>query len=66
MPPSKQLGGSEALTCLYVNLPFFRNKSVQETFVGYDIKRDNRLFVRLDFIITTSMEARRDLFAILS
>ena len=38
MPPSKQLGGSEALTCLYVNLTFFRNKSVQETFVGYDIK----------------------------
>uniref|UniRef100_A0A8C5BE20 G protein-coupled receptor kinase n=1 Tax=Gadus morhua TaxID=8049 RepID=A0A8C5BE20_GADMO len=27
---SKQLGGSKALTCLYVNLPFFRNKSVQE------------------------------------
>ena len=27
MPPSKWLGGSEALTCL----PFFRNKSVQET-----------------------------------
>ena len=31
MPPSEQLGGSEALTCLYVNLPFFRNKSVRET-----------------------------------
>ena len=31
VPPSKQLGGSEALTCLYVNLPFFCNKSVQET-----------------------------------
>ena len=25
------LGGSEAQTCLYVNLPFFRNKSDQET-----------------------------------
>ena len=42
MPPSKQLGGSEALTCLYVNLPFFRNKSVQETFVGYDIKPEKK------------------------
>ena len=31
MPPSNQLGGSETLTRLYVNLPFFRNKSVQET-----------------------------------
>ena len=31
MPPSKQLGGSEALTCLYLNLPFFRNKRFQET-----------------------------------
>ena len=31
MPPSKQLGGSEALTRLYVNIPFVRNKRVQET-----------------------------------
>ena len=31
MPPSKWLGGLEALTCLYVNFPFVRNKSVQET-----------------------------------
>ncbi|CAL8252591.1 unnamed protein product [Arctogadus glacialis] len=45
MPPSKQLGGSEAPRCLYVNLPFFRNKSVQETFVGYDIKSE-KLIVR--------------------
>ena len=31
VPRSNPLGGSEAVTCLYVNLPFFRNKSVQET-----------------------------------
>ena len=30
MPPSRQLGGSEALTCLHVNLAFIRNKSVHE------------------------------------
>ena len=40
MPPSKQLGGSEALTCLYVHLHFFRNKcsgNAPQKFEGYDI-----------------------------
>ena len=39
MLPSKQLGGSEAVMCLYANLPFFRNQSVQETPVGYEVRR---------------------------
>ena len=42
MPPSTQLGGSVALTCLYVTFPL-QNKSVQETFVGYDIKPEKQI-----------------------
>ena len=50
MPPSKHLRGSEALTCLYVNLPFFRKKGPKERsgnapqkFVGYDIKLETQI-----------------------
>ena len=75
--PSKQLGGSEALTCLYINLPFFRNKSVQEIALSSALglglvrvsaltwNRENWSFLRLDFITTTSTDARRGLCALL-
>ena len=50
MPPSKHLRGSEDLSCLYVNLPFFRKKGPKEhpgnapqKFVGYDIKLETQI-----------------------
>ena len=45
MPPSKQLGGSEALTCLYVNLLPTEECSgyAPQKFVGYDIKPEKQI-----------------------
>ena len=37
-----QLGGLEALTWIYINLPFFRNKSVQETVLS-NVRCNNSL-----------------------